>query len=120
MTHNAKKGPPGSNKAAKPYSPFLSEETPPMGIYETLYQFKDSYGKFMGESGTHPWSQGFPLTTPLTKFDGPELPSSVEVTWEDRFYPKAWGHPLLRKTIADYYNTYYCGENSPVKNAPIL
>ena len=29
-------------------------------------------------------------------------PSSVEVTWEDRFYPKAWGHPLLRETIANY------------------
>ena len=56
----------------------------------------------MGTEGTHPWSQGFPLTTQLE--GGPELPSSVEVTWEDRFYPKAWGHPLLRRAIADYYN----------------
>eukprot|EP00449_Zooxanthella_nutricula_P011297 CAMPEP_0198496796 /NCGR_PEP_ID=MMETSP1462-20131121/6053_1 /TAXON_ID=1333877 /ORGANISM="Brandtodinium nutriculum, Strain RCC3387" /LENGTH=427 /DNA_ID=CAMNT_0044225641 /DNA_START=67 /DNA_END=1350 /DNA_ORIENTATION=- len=86
---------------------FLADGVPPMGIYETLYAFKDSYGRFMGEQGTHPWSQGFPLTTPLTKFGGPELPSSVEVTWEDRFYPKAWGHPLLRQTICDYYNEYY-------------
>merc|ERR1740117_2304208 len=61
----------------------------------------------MGTKGTHPWSQGFPLTTPLDKFDGPELPSSVEVTWEDRFYPKAWGHPLLREAIANHYNDHY-------------
>jgi len=52
---------------------------------------------------------GFPLTTKLTGdgANGPDLPSSVEVTWEDRFYPKAWGHPLLRETIAQYYNTHY-------------
>lgn len=61
----------------------------------------------MGTEGTHPWSQGFPLTTPLDKFDGPPLPSSVEVTWEDRFYPKAWGHPMLREAIAEYYNQQY-------------
>ena len=86
---------------------FLNDNVPSMGIYETLYKFADTYGKFMGTEGTHPWSQGFPLTTPLTKFNGPELPSSVNVTWEDRFYPKAWGHPLLRQAIVDYYNTNY-------------
>jgi len=86
---------------------FLSDNCPPMGIYETLYAFKDSFGEFMGAKGTHPWSQGFPLTTPLEKFGGPSLPPSVDVTWEDRFYPKAWGHPLLRNAIANYYNTYY-------------
>jgi len=78
-----------------------------MGIYETLYAFKDSFGSFMGEKGTHPWSQGFPLTTPLDKFGGPSLPSSVDVTWEDRFYPKAWGHPELRRAITEYYNSQY-------------
>jgi aspartate/methionine/tyrosine aminotransferase len=83
-----------------------------MGIYETLYEFKASFGQFMGTQGTHPWSQGFPLTTPLDKFGGPELPPSVDVTWEDRFYPKAWGHPLLRETVASYYNTYYGGKNN--------
>eukprot|EP00392_Amoebophrya_sp_AT5.2_P005603 g5612.t1 len=99
-------------------SSFLKENVPPMGIYETLYAFKDTWGDFMGAPGSHPWSQGFPLTTPLSKFNGPELPPSVDVTWEDRFYPKAWGHPALRKTIADYYNKYYVncgsgkGENS--------
>merc|ERR1719183_1810354 len=88
---------------------FLSENVPPMGIYETLYAFRDSFGAFMGTEGTHPWAQGFPLTTRLDKFDGPELPSSVEVTPEDRFYPKAWGHPLLREALANYYNEYYGG-----------
>jgi len=80
---------------------------PPMGIYETLYDFCDTFGRFMGTEGTHPWSQGFPLTTPLEKFGGPPLPDSVEVTPTDRFYPKAWGHPKLRKAITGYYNRNY-------------
>ena len=67
----------------------------------------------MGEKGTHPWSQGFPLTTPLEKFGGPPLPSSVEVTWEDRFYPKAWGHPDLREAISGYYNEQYGSKVEP-------
>jgi len=83
----------------------LADNVPPMGIYETLYAFKDTFGEFMGTQGTHPWAQGFPLTTQIE--GGPELPSSVEVTWEDRFYPKAGGHPLLRDAIANYYNTQY-------------
>lgn len=86
---------------------------PPMGIYETLYAFRDTFGSFMGTKGTHPWSQGFPLTTPLKEFDGPELPESVEVTWEDRFYPKAWGHPKLRNAIVDYYNSRYKSTITP-------
>jgi hypothetical protein len=57
------------------FESFLSDNCPPMGIYETLYAFADSFGSFMGTEGTHPWSQGFPLTTPLEKFGGPELPS---------------------------------------------
>jgi aminotransferase len=90
---------------------FLSDDCPPMGIYETLYAFRDSFGQFMGTEGTHPWSQGFPLTTALE--GGPELPSSVEVTWEDRFYPKAWGHPRLREAIAAHYNTQYGSSITP-------
>jgi aspartate/methionine/tyrosine aminotransferase len=82
-----------------------------MGIYETLYAFRDGFGSFMGSEGTHPWSQGFPLTTPLE--GGPDLPSSVEVTWEDRFYPKAWGHPLLCEAIAEHYNSFYGSAISP-------
>ena len=69
---------------------FLSDNCPPMGIYETLYAFRDTFGKFMGTEGTHPWSQGFPLTTPLEKFGGPSLPASVEVTW---ILPQGMGAP---------------------------
>jgi aminotransferase len=90
---------------------FLSDDVPPMGIYETLYAFRDSFGRFMGEEGTHPWSQGFPLTTQLE--GGPPLPGSVEVTWEDRFYPKAWGHPKLREAIARHYNDFYGSKITP-------
>ena len=65
-------------RAAMVGSPsFLSDNVPPMGIYETLYAFADEFGAFMGTAGTHPWSQGFPLTTPLDRFNGPELPASV-------------------------------------------
>ena len=98
---------------------FLSDNCPPMGIYETLYAFRDSFGSFMGTEGTHPWSQGFPLTTPLEGFGGPSLPESVEVTWEDRFYPKAWGHPELRDAIADYYNSQY-GSNVEPENVMVF
>lgn len=84
---------------------FLSDNCPPMGIYETLYAFADSFGQFMGTEGTHPWSQGFPLTTPLP--DGPDLPSSVAVSPDDRLYPKAWGHPVLREAIVEHYNSFY-------------
>ena len=99
---------------ATPQTPsFLRDDVPPMGIYETLYAFRDTFGKFMGTPGTHPWSQGFPLTTRLDKFDGPELPSSVDVTFEDRFYPKAWGHPRLREAIVAYYNTHYGSNITP-------
>ena len=77
----------------------------PMGIYETLYSFMEAFGTYMGEAGTHPWSQGFPRTEQLP--GGPELPSSVQVSWADRRYPKAWGMPALRTAIADYYNTWY-------------
>ena len=97
---------------------FLSH-VPPMGIYETLYAFQATFGSFMGTEGTHPWSQGFPLTTPLEKFGGPELPGSVDVTFEDRFYPKAWGHPKLRNSIVDYYNSRY-GSNIASENVMIF
>ena len=95
------------------FESFLSDNCPPMGIYETLYSFRDSFGSFMGTEGTHPWSQGFPLTTQLDMFDGPPLPDSVEVSWEDRFYPKAWGHPKLREAIVDYYNNRYGSSITP-------
>ena len=43
-----------------PVESFLSDNCPPMGIYETLYAFRDSFGSFMGAEGTHPWSRGSP------------------------------------------------------------
>jgi len=92
---------------------FLSDNCPPMGIYETLYAFRDAFGSFMGTEGTHPWSQGFPLTTPLEEFGGPPLPDSVDVSWQDRFYPKAWGHPELRDAIVDFYNSRYGSTITP-------
>ena len=73
---------PDEMAAEKKTESFIKDEMPPMGIYETLYAFKDTFGQFMGTEGTHPWSQGFPLTTQLDKFDGPPLPPSVDVTWE--------------------------------------
>lgn len=98
---------------------FLNDNMPPMGIYETLYDFCDTFGKFMGTEGTHPWSQGFPLTVPLKEFGGPELPDSVKVTPVDRFYPKAWGHPKLREAICAYYNDYY-GTNIVPENVMVF
>jgi len=82
-----------------------------MGIYETLYAFHECFGRFMGTEGTHPWSQGFPLTTQLE--GGPPLPASVEVTFEDRLYPKAWGHPALREAIVAHYNGFYGSSITP-------
>ena len=78
---------------------------PPMGIYETLYAFLRSFGRPMGEPGTHPWSQGFPRTVQLP--GGPALPDTIRVAPEDLNYPKAWGLPALREAIADYYRTHY-------------
>lgn len=78
---------------------------PPMGIYETLYAFRDAFGTYMGEPGTHPWSQGFPRTVQLP--GGPEMPTSVTVNSTDLKYPKAWGLPALREAIAAYYRKSY-------------
>ncbi len=76
-----------------------------MGIYEILYAFQDAFGAAMGEKGTHPWSQGFPLTSQLP--GGPEMPTNVHLDAEDLKYPKSWGLPALREAIAGYYNHYY-------------
>jgi aspartate/methionine/tyrosine aminotransferase len=78
---------------------------PPMGIYETLYAFQDAFGRYMGEPGTHPWSQGYPRTDQLP--GGPPIPTNVNVSPDDLKYPKAWGMPSLREAIAAYYRKYY-------------
>ena len=76
-----------------------------MGVYETLFKFADATGKYMGDPGTHPWAQGYPLTTQIP--GGPELPKSVELDSVDLKYPKATGEPPLLNAIADYYNHFY-------------
>lgn len=83
----------------------------PMGIYETLYAFFEAFGTYMGEEGTHPWSQGFPRTVQLP--GGPEMPSSVHVSSDDLRYPKAWGMPSLREAIASYYRRWYGADIAP-------
>ena len=90
---------------------------PPMGIYETLYAFQNAYGKYMGEKGTHPWSQGFPLTTKVP--GGPELPNHISITKNDLKYPKAWGQPELREKIASYYNQNY-GSTLDMENVMVF
>jgi len=76
-----------------------------MGVYETLFKFADATSKYMGEPGTHPWAQGFPLTTQLP--DGPPPPHGVELTAADLKYPTATGNVELREAIAAYYNEFY-------------
>lgn len=84
--------------------PYL-RHVPPMGIYETLYAFRDAFGKYMGDPGTHPWSQGFPRTVQLP--GGPTIPTSVNVSSDHLKYPKAWGMPALREAVAAYYRRHY-------------
>ena len=78
---------------------------PPMGVYETLFRFADATGKYMGDVGTHPWAQGYPLTTQIE--GGPPLPTTIELDYLDLKYPKATGEPPLLQAITDYYNHFY-------------
>ena len=83
----------------------MLRQFPPMGVYETLFRFADATHKYMGDPGTHPWAQGFPLTTQIP--GGPPLPDSIAITATDRMYPKADGQPPLREAIAAYYRDHY-------------
>ena len=83
----------------------ILEHFPPMGVYETLFKFQAATGLYMGDKGTSPWAQGFPLTTQLP--GGPELPSSIDVGPLDLKYPAAAGVDPLRAAIRDYYNHFY-------------
>ena len=82
-----------------------------MGVYETLFKFADATSKYMGEPGTHPWAQGFPLTTQLP--GGPPLPDSVRFEPADLKYPTATGNLPLRQALADYYNRFYSAGITP-------
>ncbi len=78
---------------------------PPMGVYETLFKFLDATGQYMGTDGTHPWAQGFPLTSPIP--GGPEMPTHIDFTYVDLKYPQATGEAPLLNAIKDYYNHFY-------------
>ncbi|MBC8064184.1 MAG: pyridoxal phosphate-dependent aminotransferase [Chlorobia bacterium] len=78
---------------------------PPMGVYETLFKFLDATGKYMGTEGTHPWAQGFPLTTPLP--GGPDIPTRIDFSYQDLKYPQATGGQELLVALRDYYNHFY-------------
>lgn len=93
------------------------QKFPPMGVYETLFKFQDATGSYMGDKGTHPWAQGFPLTTQLP--GGPELPSRVEFQPTDLKYPAATGVDQLRISIRDYYNHFY-GANLSEDNIAVF
>jgi aminotransferase len=90
---------------------------PPMGVYETLFKFLDATGKYMGTEGTHPWAQGFPLTTPIP--GGPDIPTRIEFTYQDLKYPQATGGHELLAAIRDYYNHFY-GANITTDNIAIF
>ena len=90
---------------------------PPMGVYETLFKFLDATGKYMGTEGTHPWAQGFPLTTPIP--GGPDIPTRIDFSHADLKYPQATGAPELLVAIADYYKRFY-GANLTADNIAIF
>jgi aspartate aminotransferase len=83
----------------------ILREFPPMGVYETLFEFAAATSKYMGDPGTHPWAQGYPLTTQLP--GGPPLPTHIDLVPTDLKYPKATGELELREAIANYYNEFY-------------
>ncbi len=88
-----------------------------MGVYETLFKFLDSTGKYMGSEGTHPWAQGFPLTSPLP--GGPDIPTRIDFTYKDLKYPQATGEPEFLAAIRDYYNHFY-GANIGTENIAVF
>ncbi len=59
----------------------ILQKFPPMGVYETLFKFMDATAMYMGDPGTHPWAQGYPLTTQLP--GGPPLPEQIDIAYTD-------------------------------------
>ena len=89
----------------------MLQQFPPMGVYETLFKFADRTAKYMGDPGTHPWAQGYPLTTRIP--GGPPLPAHIDIAAQDLKYPKATGEIELREAIANYYNEHYAAGITP-------
>lgn len=89
----------------------ILREFPPMGVYETLFAFAAATSRYMGDPGTHPWAQGYPLTTQLP--GGPPLPTRIDVVPTDLKYPKATGELELREAIAGYYREFYGAQITP-------
>jgi aspartate/methionine/tyrosine aminotransferase len=89
----------------------MLQQFPPMGVYETLFKFADRTAKYMGDPGTHPWAQGYPLTTQIP--GGPELPAQIDIAATDLKYPKATGEIELRAAITNYYNEHYAAGITP-------
>ncbi len=83
----------------------ILRQFPPMGVYETLFRFAAATDRYLGDPGTRPWAQGYPLTAQIP--GGPPLPDSLSITADDRRYPTATGQVELRRAIADYYRTFY-------------
>ncbi|MEE8105922.1 MAG: pyridoxal phosphate-dependent aminotransferase [Planctomycetota bacterium] len=90
---------------------------PPMGVYETLFKFADATSKYMGDPGTHPWAQGYPLTTQIP--GGPPLPDQITLRPTDLKYPKATGEIELLEAITGYYNEFY-GANITTDNVAVF
>jgi aspartate/methionine/tyrosine aminotransferase len=90
---------------------------PPMGIYETLFRFADATQAYLGDAGTHPWAQGYPLTRQLP--GGPSIPASVSFGPDDLRYPNASGQIELREALVRYYRTFY-GANLTEENIAVF
>jgi aspartate/methionine/tyrosine aminotransferase len=78
---------------------------PPMGVYEVLFAFKDACGAYLGTEDTHPYAQGFPMTSPVP--GGPEIPTTISFNYSDLKYPSATGEAVLLNAVRDYYNHFY-------------
>ena len=90
---------------------------PVMGVYHTLLNFRDHVGVNMGAAGTHPWTQGSPLSSQIP--GGPDIDINVNFSYADVKYPGVTGDLMLRNAIKDYYNHFY-GSNIDADNITVF
>ena len=83
----------------------ILEYFPPMGVYETLFKFREVTGQSMGADGTHPWAQGFPLATTIP--GGPDMAVKMSLNYSDLTYGSSTGELPLLCAIRDYYKHFY-------------